>query len=189
MRIYCGIMLPNDRTGSYHGIRYAYIAGLCYGIASQHHNTKIYYGITSWHHTYEKDPGNPGESPAPQGTSGVPMGTPLQPAGTSLGPPGDALGTYTDHTNTYISTNVQRWKLSIAASESFRCNASPHGLPQAILSCILWERSPFGSRHWDYELDLPMCSGHGYPGYVQIHWLTCIEFHWWSLLRSGVRRT
>ena len=47
--------------------------------------------------------------------------------------------------NGHISTNVQRQKLSIAASESFRCNASPQRLPWAVLSCIRRERSPFSS--------------------------------------------
>ena len=63
----------------------------------------------------------PGESPEPPGTSVDPAGTPLDLAGTPLGP----LGTTGDYKNGYISTNVQRQKLSFAASESFCFNASP----------------------------------------------------------------
>ena len=38
------------------------------------------------------------------------------------------------HKNGHISTNVRRQKLSIAASESACCNASPQGLPCTVLS-------------------------------------------------------
>ena len=49
------------------------------------------------------------------------------------------------HKNGHISTNVQRQKLSIAASESACCNASPQGLLWTVLCCIRREQSHFWS--------------------------------------------
>ena len=46
--------------------------------------------------------------------------------GTPLGLPRDAPGgNPMDHKKSHVFTNGQRQKISIAASESFRCNASP----------------------------------------------------------------
>ena len=66
-------------------------------------------------------------------------------SGTSRGPSATLQGPPPDHKNDHISANCQRQKLSIAASESFRCNASSHRLPWAVLSCILSEWRPFRS--------------------------------------------
>ena len=94
--------------------------------------------------------GIPGEPLEPPGTSGDPAGTPLGPPGDGLVPPGDAPrtpwdhpGNLKDHKNGHILKNVQRWKLSIAASEVFHCNASQEGLLGTVLCCMCQDWSPF----------------------------------------------
>ena len=69
--------------------------------------------------------GIPGKSPESPGTSWDSLGTPLGPSVDASGTLQGLLGTSTDYKNNNISTNSQRQKLSIAASESVRCNASP----------------------------------------------------------------
>jgi hypothetical protein len=49
------------------------------------------------------------------------------------------------HKDGHISTNFQRQKLSIAASESACCNASPQGLLWTVLCCIRREQNHFWS--------------------------------------------
>ena len=90
-------------------------------------------------------PGIPRDFPEPPEASRDPMGTPLR-------PPGDAPETSRrhpwnpmEHKNNHISTNFHRQKPSIAASESFCCNASPQRLPWTALCCIRREQGPFWS--------------------------------------------
>ena len=75
---------------------------------------EVYNGIILQNHLYEKDARDPLD----------PLGTPLDPPRTPLGPHGAPPRTPMEHKNKNISTNSQREKVSIAASESFRCNAS-----------------------------------------------------------------
>ena len=77
-----------------------------------------------------------GSPQSPLGPQGTPWARPWDPPGTRPGPPVDP-GDSTDHKNGHTSTSLQRQKLSIAAYESFRCNASPQGLPWTVLSWIL----------------------------------------------------
>ena len=123
-----------------------------YRITIRNHITELYYWIILQNHiqlyTCEKTarhprkrmPGIPGESPGPPGMLGDPPRTPLD----SPDPPGTVRGAPTDHENDHISTKLQRKKLSIAASKSLRCNASPQRLPWAFLSYILQEQSRHG---------------------------------------------
>ena len=71
-----------------------------------------------------------GTSRDPRGTLLGSPWTPLGPLGTPLGPPGDApetprnlWGPPRTTKNMYMSTNLQRQGLSIAASETIYCNA------------------------------------------------------------------
>ena len=90
---------------------------------------ELYYGVI----LMKRIPGIPVESQEPSGTHKGPwdpLGTPLGPPGTPLalqwaGTPLGLLETPTEQKNNDISTNVKRQKLSIGASESFCCNASP----------------------------------------------------------------
>ena len=99
---------------------------------------ELYYGIIQ----VKRTPWIPGESRNPKGLPGTARARPWDPPGTALGPPSTPLGPQgtplgslgtpadpTDHKNIHTSTNLQRQKLSIAASESFRCNASPQDAP------------------------------------------------------------
>ena len=72
-----------------------------------------------------------------------PLGSPLGPLGTPLGPPGDGpetlggpRGPLRTMKTVIFSKHLQRQKLSIAAFEPFRCNASPQRLPVTVLCCI-----------------------------------------------------
>ena len=101
-------------------ILWEYIVGLYYGIMLRDYITGLYYGIIlqiCHELSYEKDPGDPRGVPgAPwdlQGPPGTPLGTAQ---GRSWDPPG-IPGTPMDHKNGHVSTNLQRQKLSIAASE------------------------------------------------------------------------
>ena len=132
MELYYRIILRNHIT--------KYIKELYWGIVLQRYFVESY---SEWiilrnyvtECTHEKEPRHPRTSPGPLGT---------------LGTPRDSQGAPTNRKTHDISFNLQRQKLSIAASESLRCNASPQRLPWAVLSCMLPEWSPFGPPlSWD----------------------------------------
>ena len=85
------------------------------------------YGVILRNHSYEKDPWIPGESPDSLGPLGTPLAGPWDPLGRARHPRG-CQWTPRDHKNSHVSTSVQRQKPTIAASESFCCNASFLGL-------------------------------------------------------------
>ena len=146
MRLYYEIIPLDYIMEFYHGIKAQdFITKLYDGTILRNYITELYYGIISQDYPYEKDPG------APQGVPGAPWdlrGFPWHALGTPRtrpGPPGDPPGTPTNHKNNQILTNLQRQQLLIGASESFRCNASPQGLPWTAWSCIPREWVPFWS--------------------------------------------
>ena len=134
---YHGIILRNYITGSYCGITLRnYILGLYYGIVLRNHITESYYRFIVRNYPYAKVTGGP---------QGVPGATwnlqdpPGHAPGTHQGRAWDPqrhLGTPADHKNNHISTDSECKKLSVAASESFRCNASFQRLPWTALPCI-----------------------------------------------------
>ena len=74
----------------------------------------------------------PVEVPNPLRPPGTHQARPWDTPGTPLGPTGDIWGlpgSPTDYKKKHISTHLQHQKLSIAACESFCCNASPQRLP------------------------------------------------------------
>ena len=138
--LYYGIILRN------------YITGLHHGIIFQNHITETYFRshikglchrIILWNHPYEKNPWQPRADPgAPWDlwgrrghASGTPRDAPCDPQacpqdtmGKRLGSPGTPGDPHGPH-NWQISTNVQRKKLLIVASESVCCDPSPQRLP------------------------------------------------------------
>ena len=103
--------------------------------------------------------GIPGESPEPLGTSGDPW--------PPRGRPWDPRQPPQTTKRTHISANSKRQKRSIAASESFRGNASFQGL--AWTACTLRERRPFWWGGWNADQFLPQSSGPRSYIYIYIH--------------------
>ena len=86
---------------------------------------QIYYEIALPNHPMKRNPRTPRTSPEPPRDSpGTPLEQPVDSPRTPQGPPGTTM----DDKNSNISTHLQRQKLSIAASESFCCNASSQRL-------------------------------------------------------------
>ena len=103
---------------------------------------------------YENDPGCPHRVPEPLGSPGIPWARPWDPwmPMARWGLPRGSLMTI----ETAMSKNPQRQKLSIGASESCRCNASPPGLAWTVLSMYAVRMEPFWCpRDQDVVLDFP----------------------------------
>ena len=113
--------------------------------------TGLYYGLILRNYPVKRN------SRIPWMPSGLPENS-----GDLPGPPLGPSRTPMDHASSHISTNFQRQKLSIAASESFRCNTSfRQWFPWTVLSCMLREQSPFqcpstGMAQWIYPSDLAL---------------------------------
>ena len=85
----------------------------------------------------KRNTGNHGPSPEPPTIKGTPWARPWDQLGIPWGYPRDRLGpprTFSDDKNRHISLNLHRPKLSLAASDCFRCNALFQELPPTILS-------------------------------------------------------
>ena len=105
-----------------------YITELYYGIVLRNQITELYHLNIVRNYPYGKHPRETrGVHRSPWDSEDIP-GTLLGPLGTPLGPPRDHWDTPMDHKNSHIAVNVYRQKLSLAASEYFRCNASIRGL-------------------------------------------------------------
>ena len=63
---------------------------LYHKIMSQNYIMGSYYGIISWNHLYEEDPGDAGDIHRARWDPGDPLGTPLGPPGTLPGSSGHA---------------------------------------------------------------------------------------------------
>ena len=119
-----------------------HITEFYYRIVLRYYIMGLYYRIMLGNYPVKMNLGIPGEPPEPPVTSGNPAGTPLGPPGRPLGRPKDVPRTPRappkipmGYKNGHIFGNLQRQKLSIAATESVHCRGSWAG--------TLW--APLGS--------------------------------------------
>ena len=116
--LYCGIILRNYNRELYDEmISWDYVIELYYKMILQNYITES---------PCEKEPGDPRNVTRAPGNSWDLRGL-----------PGEAPGPRTDHKTEHLYTNLRGQNLSIAASESIRCTASPQNLPLTILWSFL----------------------------------------------------